>query len=158
MGRAQELMPMFAPTINSYKRFREASWAPTNIAWSYDNRTAGFRIVGSGPNLRIECRIPGADVNPYLAYAAALAAGIDGIEHATKPPPMFTGDVYAAQDLEAVPGTLAAAIPEFSNSSFVREAFTDEVQRHYAHFYEVEVAGFDSAVTDWERVRYFDRI
>jgi glutamine synthetase len=158
MDRIQELMPMFAPTVNSYKRFQEASWAPTNIAWSYDNRTAGFRIVGSGPSLRIECRIPGADVNPYLVYAAALSGGIDGLKHATKPPEMFTGDVYAAQDLEAVPGTLAAAILEFSNSSFVGDAFADEVQQHYARFYEVEVASFDAAVTDWERVRYFDRI
>ncbi len=158
MARVEELMPMFAPTVNSYKRFQEASWAPTNIAWSYDNRTAGFRIVGSGPSLRIECRIPGADVNPYLAYAAALAGGVDGIENATQPPEMFSGDVYAAQDLKAVPGTLAAAIPAFANSSFVREALTDEVQQHYARFYEVEAASYDAAVTDWERARYFDRI
>jgi glutamine synthetase len=158
MDKTEELMPMFAPTINSYKRFQEASWAPTNIAWSYDNRTAGFRIVGSGPSLRIECRIPGADVNPYLAYAAALAGGIDGIANATQPPEMFTGNVYAARDLKAVPGTLADAISGFSNSSFVRDSLTDEVQQHYARFYEVEVASYDSAVTDWERVRYFDRI
>lgn len=158
MDRTEELMPMFAPTINSYKRFQEASWAPTNIAWSYDNRTAGFRIVGSGPSLRIECRIPGADVNPYLAYTAALVGGIDGVTNATLPPEMFTGDVYAAQGLKAVPGTLTEAIPEFSNSSFVRDALTGEVQQHYARFYEVEAASFDSAVTDWERVRYFDRI
>jgi len=153
-----ELMPAFAPTVNSYKRFQEASWAPTKIAWSYDNRTAGFRIVGSDSSLRIECRIPGADVNPYVAYAAALAAGIDGLEHATEPPEMFTGDVYAAQDLPAVPGTLAQAIPAFHESPFVREAFTDEVQQHYARFYEVEAASYDAAVTDWERARYFDRI
>jgi glutamine synthetase len=158
MDRTEDVMPMFAPTINSYKRFQEASWAPTNIAWSYDNRTAGFRIVGSGPSLRIECRIPGADVNPYLAYTAALAGGIDGIVNATQPPEMFTGDVYAAEDLIAVPGTLAEAIPDFSNSSFVRDALTEEVQQHYARFYEVEVASYDSVVTDWERVRYFDRI
>jgi glutamine synthetase len=158
MNRTEELMPMFAPTINSYKRFQEASWAPTNIAWSYDNRTAGFRIVGSGPSLRIECRIPGADVNPYLAYSAALAGGVDGIVNATDPPEMFTGDMYAAQGLTPVPGTLAAAIPDFSKSSFVREALTDEVQQHYVRFYEVEAASYDAAVTDWERVRYFDRI
>jgi glutamine synthetase len=158
MNRTEEFMVMLAPTVNSYKRFREASWAPTNIAWSYDNRTAGFRIVGSGPSLRIECRIPGADVNPYLVYTAALAGGIDGIEQETHPPEMFTGDVYAAKGLKAVPGSLAAAIPTFSNSSFVRDVLTDQVQQHYAHFYEVEVASYDSAVTDWERVRYFDRI
>lgn len=158
MNRTEELMPMVAPTVNSYKRFREASWAPTNIAWSYDNRTAGFRIVGAGPGLRIECRIPGADVNPYLVYTAALAGGIDGLANETQPPAMFNGDVYAAKGLKAVPGTLSAAIPGFSDSSFVRDALTDEVQQHYAHFYEVEVASYDSAVTDWERVRYFDRI
>ena len=149
---------MFAPTINSYKRFQEASWAPTNIAWSYDNRTAGFRIVGAGPSLRIESRIPGADVNPYLAYAAALASGIDGINREIDPPEMFTGDVYAAQNLRAVPGTLAAAIPPFESSAFVGEALTKEVQEHYAHFYKVEAAAYDAVVTDWERVRYFDRI
>lgn len=158
MERTEELMPMFAPTVNSYKRFQEASWAPTNIAWSYDNRTAGFRIVGAGPSLRIECRIPGADVNPYLVYAAAIAAGIDGIENDTRPPEMFTGDVYAAQGLEAVPGTLAAAIPAFSSSSFVADALTDAVQKHYTRFFNVEAASYDAAVTDWERVRYFDRI
>ena len=158
MERTRELMPLFAPTINSYKRFREASWAPTAVAWSYDNRTAGFRIVGAGPSLRIECRLPGADVNPYLAYTAALAGGMDGIANSTQPPEMFTGDVYAATGLEAVPGTLAAAILPFSGSEFVRDAFTEAVQQHYAHFYESEVASYDAVVTDWERARYFDRI
>ncbi|MFV1969445.1 MAG: glutamine synthetase family protein [Acidimicrobiia bacterium] len=158
MSHTEELMPFYAPTVNSYKRFQEASWAPTNIAWSYDNRTAGFRVVGSGSSLRIECRIPGGDVNPYLAYAAALASGIDGIENATEVPEMFKGDVYAAQDLPAVPGTLTAAIPPFATSSFVTDALSAEVQDHYAHFYSVEAAAYDAAVTDWERTRYFDRI
>lgn len=158
MGHADEFMPFYAPTVNSYKRFQEASWAPTSIAWSYDNRTAGFRVVGSGSSLRIECRIPGGDVNPYLAYAAALASGIDGMENSTEAPEMFEGDVYAAQDLPAVRGTLAAAIPPFASSSFVAEALSSEVQGHYAHFYAVEVAAYDAAVTDWERSRYFDRI
>ncbi|GMR01700.1 MAG: glutamine synthetase family protein [Acidimicrobiia bacterium] len=158
MGTVGDLMPFFAPTVNSYKRFQEASWAPTNIAWSYDNRTAGFRIVGSGPSLRIECRIPGADVNPYLAYAAALAAGTYGIENKVDPPEMFSGDVYAAQDLPRVPATLSAAIGLFAESGFARTAFTADVQDHYAHFYSVEAAAYDAAVTDWERVRYFDRI
>ena len=158
MEHVQEFMPFFAPTINSYKRFQEASWAPTNIAWSYDNRTAGFRVVGAGPSLRIECRIPGADVNPYVAYAAALAAGIDGLERQTQPPEMFTGDVYAAQNLERVPATLSAAVPAFAQSRFVGEALTVEVQEHYAHFYGLEAAAYDAAVTDWEHTRYFDRI
>ena len=158
MRHTEELMPFFAPTVNSYKRYQEASWAPTNIAWSFDNRTAGFRIVGVGPSLLIECRIPGADFNPYLVYAAALAAGIDVIENETGVPEMFSGDVYAAQDLPSVPGTLAAAIPLFAASDFVRSAMTPDVQEHYAHFFSDEAAAYDVAVTDWERVRYFDRI
>jgi glutamine synthetase len=151
-------MPFYAPTVNSYKRYQEASWAPTNIAWSYDNRTAGFRVVGAGPSLRIECRIPGADVNPYLAYAAALASGIEGVESDRDAPEMFSGDVYAAQNLTAVPGTLASAISPFATSDFVGESLSRDVRDHYSHFYSVEAAAFDAAVTDWERVRYFDRI
>ncbi|VAV95992.1 glutamine synthetase family protein, partial [hydrothermal vent metagenome] len=158
MNHVEDLMPFLAPTVNSYKRFQEASWAPTNIAWSYDNRTAGFRIVGKGSSLRIECRIPGADTNPYLVYAAALAAGIDGLENQTEPPPMFSGDVYAAQDLPSVPGTLTRAVGSFATSEFVKTAFTSEVHAHYAHFYTDEAKAYDAAVTDWERARYFDRI
>ena len=158
MSRVYDVMPFLAPTVNSYKRYLEASWAPTNIAWSFDNRAAGFRIVGSGPSLRIECRIPGADVNPYLVYTAALAAGIDGIDNEVEPPEMFTGDVYAAQGLDRVPGTLTAAIPAFAESEFVREAIGVDAQEHYAHFFSVEAAAYDAAVTDWERSRYFDRI
>jgi glutamine synthetase len=158
MAHTEEFMPFYAPTVNSYKRYQEASWAPTNIAWSYDNRTAGYRVVGAGPSLRIECRIPGGDVNPYLAYAAALSSGIDGIENNTPPPEMFKGDVYAAQDLPTVPGTLASAVAEFASSGFVAESLSLGVRDHYAHFYSVEVAAYDAAVTDWERVRYFDRI
>jgi glutamine synthetase len=158
MEHTDVFMPFYAPTVNSYKRFLEASWAPTNIAWSYDNRTAGFRVVGAGPSLRIECRIPGADVNPYLAYAAALASGMDGLENMVDAPEMFAGDIYAAQNLPAVPGTLASAIPPFASSSFVAESLSPDVQDHYAHFYSAETAAYDAAVTDWERSRYFDRI
>ncbi len=103
MAHVSELTVFFAPTINSYKRFQEGSWAPTRIAWSYDNRTAGFRVVGEGKSLRIECRVPGADANPYLAYAAVLAAGIDGIRNRIEPPEMFEGDVYQARELPGVP-------------------------------------------------------
>jgi len=158
MKHVEDLMPFLAPTVNSYKRFQEASWAPTNIAWSYDNRTAGFRIVGKGSSLRIECRIPGADTNPYLVYAATLAAGIDGLENQTEPPPMFSGDVYAAQDLPSVPGTLTRAVDTFAMSEFAKTAFTSEVHAHYSHFYTDEAKAYDAAVTDWERTRYFDRI
>jgi glutamine synthetase len=158
MAHTEEFMPFYAPTVNSYKRFQEASWAPTNIAWSYDNRTAGYRVVGSGPSLRIESRIPGGDVNPYLAYTAALASGIEGIESDMVAPEMFEGDVYAAQNLTAVPGTLASAIPSFALSGFAAESLSGGVRDHYAHFYSTEVAAYDAAVTDWERARYFDRI
>jgi glutamine synthetase len=151
-------MVFYAPTINSYKRYQSASWAPTRLAWSYDNRTAGFRVVGSGQSLRIECRIPGADCNPYLAYAAALASGLDGIERALEPPACFTGDLYAARELARVPGTLRDALELFRSSAFARAALGDEVVEHYAHFFASENEAFERAVTDWERQRYFERI
>jgi glutamine synthetase len=158
IDHVQDVMPFYGPTVNSYKRYQEASWAPTNIAWSYDNRTAGFRVVGSGRSLRIECRIPGADVNPYLVYAAALASGMDGIETETDPPPMLRGDGYAARDIDHVPTSLTHAVADYVASDFARRAFTDAVFEHYAHFYRTEANDFERAVTDWERARYFDRI
>ena len=158
MAHAADLMVCLAPTVNSYKRYQAQSWAPTAIAWSPDNRTTGFRIVGDGPGKRIECRIPGADVNPYLAYAAALASGLDGIENETEPPPVFEGDAYSAADLPAVPKTLAEAVERFDASEFARRAFGDDVVDHYVHFFRTEVTAYDSAVTDWERRRYFERI
>ncbi len=153
-----EVMVFYAPTVNAYKRYQPGSWAPTRIAWSYDNRTAGFRVVGAGPSLRIESRVPGADCNPYLTYAGALASGLDGIANRIEPPAAFEGDVYAAQELPHVPKTLRAATERFQQSAFARSAFGDEVVDHYAHFYRVEQAAFDNAVTDWERARYFERI
>ena len=158
MDKMSELIVFFAPTINSYKRFQDASWAPTRIAWSHDNRTAGFRVVGDGPNLRIECRVPGADVNPYLAYAAMLAAGLDGIENKIEPPDIFEGDVYAAAELPHVPRTLRDGVELFAKSEFAVEAFGADVHEHYRHFFEVELAAYDNAVTDWERKRYFEQI
>jgi glutamine synthetase len=158
MARLSELMVFFAPTINSYKRFQDGSWAPTRIAWSYDNRTAGFRVVGRGESLRIECRVPGADVNPYLAYAAVLAAGLDGIEQQTEPPPIFEGDVYQAEDVARVARTLSEANAAFKASTFAADAFGADVHRHYAHFFDEEQRAYDNAVTDWERWRYFERI
>ena len=155
---AAAFMVFYAPTVNSYKRFEDGSWAPTRLAWCYDNRTAGFRVVGSGKSLRIECRIPGADCNPYLAYAAALASGLDGIKNKIEPPDMFVGDVYAAQHLPRVPYTLKEATGLFENSEFVRETLGEEVVEHYTHFYKTEQAAFDAFVTDWERQRYFERI
>ncbi len=158
IAHVPDVMPFYAPTINSYKRYVDASWAPTRLAWSYDNRTAGFRVVGDGQSLRIECRIPGADANPYLALAAALASGLDGIARKTEPPECFVGDVYAAQNLPRVPYTLAQATDRFAASDFAQRAFGAEVVEHYTHFYRTEAAAFDKAVTDWERKRYFERI
>ncbi|MBM4000148.1 MAG: glutamine synthetase [Planctomycetes bacterium] len=158
MARVPDLMVFYAPTVNSYKRYQPGSWAPTRIAWSPDNRTAGFRVVGHGPSLRIECRIPGADCNPYLAHAAALAAGLDGVRNRTEPPPPYTGNVYAAHDVPCVPSRLDDAVERFESSVFARGALGDDVVDHYAHFYRTEVLAFERAVTDWERRRYFERI
>jgi glutamine synthetase len=158
MTHLQDFMVFYAPTVNSYKRFQDGSWAPTRIAWSDDNRTAGFRVVGAGPSLRIECRIPGGDCNPYLAYTAALASGLDGIEQCIEPPPRFDGDAYSSSELEPVPRTLRAATDRFRDSAVTRRLLGDDVVDHYAHFYSTEVDAFDAAVTDWERQRYFERI
>ncbi len=158
MAHVPEMMVFYAPTINSYKRYVDLSWAPTRIAWSYDNRTAGFRIVGSGKALRIENRIPGADCNPYLAYAASLASGIDGILNKIEPPAMFDGDIYAAQSLPRVPRTLEHAVDIFASSDFAKQTFGANVVEHYSHFYRKEVEAFNISVTDWERARYFERI
>ncbi len=128
------------------------------IAWSHDNRTAGFRVVGHDRSLRIECRIPGADTNPYLAYAATLAAGLDGIANHIEPPAMFTGDVYQARELPRVPTTLRDAVKAFDESEFVEVAFGSAVKQHYSHFFHEEATAYDNAVTDWERWRYFERI
>ncbi len=158
IAHAAEVMPFYAPTVNSYKRYQAGSWAPTRIAWSHDNRTAGFRVVGAGPSLRIECRIPGADCNPYLAFAAAIASGLSGIRQRTEPPPLFDGDMYAAAELPQVPRSLREAADAFAGSAFTREAFGPAVVEHYAHFFRTEVEQYDKAVTDWERQRYFERI
>jgi glutamine synthetase len=158
MAHAPEMMVFYAPTVNAYKRYRSGSWAPTRLAWSHDNRTAGFRVVGKGPSLRIECRIPGADCNPYLAFAAALASGLDGIKQQIEPPPVFEGDVYSAHDLPHIPRTLHEATRVFAESPFTNETFGRDVVQHYTHFFTVEQEAYDRAVTDWERRRYFERI
>jgi glutamine synthetase len=158
IAHVPDVMVFYAPTVNSYKRYVDASWAPTRLAWSHDNRTAGFRVVGKGPGLRIECRIPGADCNPYLALAASLASGLDGIANRIEPPEGFVGDVYAAKSLPRVPHTLAEATGKFEESEFSQRVFGKDVVEHYAHFYRTETAAYDRAVTDWERQRYFERI
>ena len=158
IAHVPDVTVFYAPTVNSYKRFVDASWAPTRLAWSYDNRTAAFRVVGRGPSLRIECRIPGADCNPYLAFAAALASGLDGIRNRIEPPECFTGDMYAARHLPRLPATLREATDRFAASEFAALAFGQDVVEHYTHFFTTEQSAFHRAVTDWERRRYFERI
>lgn len=158
MAHAQELTAFWAPNVSSYKRYQSGSFAPTGIAWSVDNRTAGFRVVGKGASLRIECRIPGADANPYLAFAASLAAGLEGIARRIEPPPPFTGDVYAARTLPRVPGTLRDAIALLERSAIARPALGDAVVDHYLHFLRTEQRKYDEVVTTWERARFFERV
>jgi glutamine synthetase len=158
IAHVPDVMVFYAPTVNSYKRYVDGSWAPTRMAWSMDNRTAGFRVVGNDQSLRIECRIPGADCNPYLALAASLASGLNGVKNKIKPPEVFVGDIYQARNLPRVPYTLSQALEVFEKSAFVKKAFGDEVVEHYSHFYRTEAAAYDKAVTDWERRRYFERI
>ena len=158
IAHAAEMMAFYAPTVNSYKRYQAGSWAPTALAWSYDNRTAGFRVVGRDQSLRIESRLAGADVNPYLGHAAAIASGLDGIRNRTEPPEHFDGDAYAAADTAQVPRTLREATGRLDRSEFARAAVGDDVVDHYVHFLRTEQAAFDRAVTDWERHRYFEQI
>jgi glutamine synthetase len=157
MTHARASTLCFAPYPNSYKRYQAGTFAPTAIAWSHDNRTAGFRIVGRGPALRVECRIPGADANPYLAFAATIAAGLDGLARRTEPPAAFHGDVYQAADLPRIPRTLPEAIAEFEGSALFAEAFGAEVVEHLLHFARTEQRKFDEVVTSWERRRYLER-
>lgn len=157
MALARELSFFYAPTINSYKRYQSATFAPTRIAWARDNRTCGFRVVGEGSSLRIENRIPGADVNPYLAFAATIAAGLYGIEHKLQPPPELSGNAYEA-DVTPVPKTLREAIGLLEKSKAARAAFGETVFEHYLHTARAEQAAFDRAVTCWERERNFERV
>jgi glutamine synthetase len=158
LEHAREIALFLAPNPNSYKRYRPGTFAPTGIAWSYDNRTAGFRVVGRGDSLRMECRIPGADANPYLAYAALIAAGLSGIESGRDPGAGFQGDVYAAADLPHVPRSLPEAMAELEGSRFAREAFGEAVVEHLLHFARTEQSEVEARVSDVERARYFERI
>jgi glutamine synthetase len=152
-----ELTLLLAPNVNSYKRFAAASFAPTVLAWGRDNRTCALRVVGHGPALRVECRVPGADVNPYLAIAAMLAAGMDGVERGLELEPALEGNAYAS-DRPRVPGSLRDARERFESSALARAAFGGEVVEHYLNMARVELEAFESAVTDWERVRGFERL
>lgn len=157
MTHTPDLMPCYAPTINSYKRYQNQSWAPTRIAWSNDNRTTSFRIVGSGQSRRIECRLPGADTNPYLAFAAAIASGLDGVENKIEPPAELVGDAYTSTSPQ-IATTLADATEQFAASADARRLLGDSVVDHYSHHWRSEVAAYNRAVTDWEHQRYFEQI
>jgi glutamine synthetase len=153
----RELTYLFAPNINSYKRYAEGSFAPTAVEWGLDNRTCALRVVGHGPSLRVENRVPGGDVNPYLAVAALVAAGLHGIENALPLSPAYAGNAYQSQGAR-VPTTLREAAELFAGSKVAEAAFGAEVVDHYTNAARVELAAFDSAVTDWERRRGFERL
>jgi glutamine synthetase len=152
----KELAIFLAPTINSYKRFAAGSWAPTTLAWGHDNRTCGFRIVGHGQALRTETRIPGGDVNPYLAFAALLAAGLHGIENELELPPPLEGNAYES-DAERFPHSLREAIAALEEGTIARQALGDEVVDHYLNYARTEQRLFDEVVTCYERERMFER-
>jgi glutamine synthetase len=152
-----ELSLMYAPNINSYKRFADGSFAPTTIAWGEDNRTCAVRLVGHGAGARMENRVPGGDVNPYLGIAAMLAGGLHGIEKGLPLEPPLEGNAYTSGRAK-VPATLREAREVFASSEVARAAFGDDVVDHYTNMADVELAAFDAAVTDWERRRSFERM
>jgi glutamine synthetase len=153
----RDLALFVAPSVNSYKRYAAESWAPTSVSWGRDNRTCGFRVVGHGQSRRVECRIPGADVNPYLGCAALLAAGLDGIENRTDPGPELVGNAYEAGEAEAFPSTLRDAVDLWEASDFAKQAFGEPVHKHYLNYGRTEQRLFDEVVTDYERRRMFER-
>jgi glutamine synthetase len=153
----RELTLFFAPHVNSYKRFVPGSFAPTAVAWGNDNRTCSMRVVGHGQGLRVENRLPGADVNPYLALAAMIAAGLHGIENELELEPVFEGNAYES-DKPRVPHTLYAARDLFAGSSIARDAFGEDVVDHYLNRARIELEALEAAVTDWEKFRGFERL
>ncbi|MEV7089072.1 glutamine synthetase family protein [Streptomyces sp. NPDC093085] len=157
LAALREFSLLYAPTVNAYKRFQPGSFAPTAVAWGYDNRTCSLRVVGHGRSLRFENRLPGGDVNPYLAVAGLVAAGIHGIENELELPEACTGNAYTAGHPQ-VPTTLAEAADLWENSPLAHAAFGEEVVAHYANMARVEVAAFNAAVTDWELRRSFERL
>ena len=157
LALARPMTYFLAPYINSYKRFQSGSFAPTNAVWGRDNRTVGFRVLGPGPSTRVECRIPGADANAYLAFAATLAAGLHGIEQELELEAVFDGDAYAAQGIREVPKTLREALESLDGSTVLRAAFGDEVIDHYLHAGRWEQSEYDRKVTDWEVRRNFEQ-
>jgi glutamine synthetase len=158
LAAGRELTYFLAPNVNSYKRFAEGSFAPTTLAWGTDNRTCALRVVGHGQGLRLENRSPGADCNPYLAFAAIIAAGLHGIDNGLELEEEYRGNAYTAAGKPRLPSTLYRSIELLEGSSIAREAFGDEVIEHYLHFARTEQAAFDAAVTDWEKFRGFERL
>jgi glutamine synthetase len=156
-AHVRELALFVAPSINSYKRYAAESWAPTSVSWGRDNRTCGFRVVGHGQSRRAECRIPGADVNPYLGCAAMLAAGLDGIENGIDPGPEVKGNAYEAGEADAFPSSLREAVALWEGSDFAARAFGDAAHKHYLNYGKLEQGLFDKVVTDYERLRMFER-
>jgi glutamine synthetase len=157
LATGRELAWLFAPSVNSYKRYQPESWAPTALAWGRDNRTCGFRVVGRGGGFRVESRLPGADANPYLAFAATIAGGLHGIEHGLDPGAPYNGNAYAGDDLERVPETLVDAIGELERSEVAVKAFGSDVHEHLVNTARQEWVGFNRVVTDWERRRNFEQ-
>jgi glutamine synthetase len=157
LATLRELTLFYAPNINSYKRFVDGSFAPTAIAWGLDNRTCALRVVGHGPGMRMECRAPGGDVNQYLAVAALIAGGLHGIDEKLELPEPLSGNAYES-GAERLPTTIAEAAELFARSEVARSAFGDDVVEHYLNNARVELTAFNSAVTDWERVRGFERL
>jgi glutamine synthetase len=158
LAHARELAWLFAPTVNSYKRYQPESWAPTAIAWGRDNRTCGFRVVGhEGASFRVENRIPGADCNPYLAFAATIAAGMHGIEHGEEPSDRFDGNAYEAAEVSRVPWNIVDAINELEGSEMAKSSFGPEVHAHLVNTAKQEWLAFSQVVTDWERRRCFEQ-
>jgi glutamine synthetase len=158
LALAHEFTYFYAPTVNAYKRYQAASFAPTRLVAGWDNRTCGFRLCGEGAGFRVENRIPGADANPYLAFAATITAGLHGIQYKLKPPALYEGNAYEDASLPQVPKTLREAIAALEQSKVAHEAFGARVVEHYLHTARLEQEAFDRAVTDWELLRNFERI
>jgi glutamine synthetase len=154
----RDMTLFLAPNINSYKRFAALSFAPTTVAWGHDNRTCALRVIGHGASRRVECRVPGADVNPYLAISALIAAGLHGVEAGLELEPPLEGNAYAASDRPQVPSTLRDARDLFAESAIARDSFGQDVVDHYLNNARVELDAFEAAVTDWERFRGFERL
>jgi glutamine synthetase len=154
----RELTLMLAPNINSYKRFAAATFAPTAVAWGHDNRTCSLRVVGHGASMRFENRVGGADLNPYMALSAIIAAGLHGVDLGLELEPVYEGNAYEAEDKPRVPGSLRDARDLFASSAIARAALGDDVVDHYVNAADVELASFGAAVTDWERYRGFERL